>query len=91
MLSNDSMIYRLLFTISVIALCVCFQFYTNLTMKSINHFKCRGGVYPLTEISRLVFTDELVPWNAKYENYNPPFYNSPALRNKPWADPDIGW
>lgn len=60
-------------------------------MKSFKHFKCRGGKYPFTDISRLVFSEDLIPWTTKYENYNPPEYNSPALKNKPWTDPDIGW
>lgn len=81
------MIYRLLFTSFAV---ICDVLTSMATMNSIKHFKCRGGKYPFTEISRVVFSDVLVAWTAKYESYNPPQYNSPALKNKPWADPDIG-
>lgn len=58
-------------------------------MKSV-HFKCRGGLYPFTDIARLVFSDELVPWSVPFKDYNPPEYNSQSLQGKPYADPPIG-
>lgn len=57
-------------------------------MKSAVHLKCRGGRYPFTDISRLVFPDELVPWNVTFKGYNPSEYTSPSLNGKPYADPD---
>lgn len=60
------------------------------SMKTAVHIKCRGGCYPFTDIARLVFPDELVPWNVPFKNYNPPEYTSPSLKGKPYADPEIG-
>lgn len=59
-------------------------------MKTLMHFKCRGGLYPFSNVSRLVVPEALVPWSTNFEDYKPPEYNSPAINNKPWADPDIG-
>ncbi|ENN71170.1 hypothetical protein D910_06592 [Dendroctonus ponderosae] len=53
------------------------------------HSKCRGALYPLSNIKRLPFPDELVPWLVEFKNYDPPEYESKVLINKPWADPPI--
>lgn len=53
------------------------------------HSKCRGALYPLSNIKRLSFPDELVPWLVEFKNYDPPEYESKVLINKPWADPPI--
>jgi len=53
------------------------------------HLKCRSNYYPFGGIKRLVFADNLVPWNAAFNDYNPVEYNSPSLLNKPWSDPHI--
>ncbi|XP_031352845.1 ADP-ribose pyrophosphatase, mitochondrial isoform X1 [Photinus pyralis] len=53
------------------------------------HIKCRSNYYPFGAIKRLNFPDNLVPWTAAFNEYNPPEYNSPNLLGKPWADPDI--
>ncbi|KAF7273027.1 ADP-ribose pyrophosphatase, mitochondrial [Rhynchophorus ferrugineus] len=54
------------------------------------HVKCRIINYPLSEIKRVVFPDKFVPWFVNIEDYNPPYYDSKCLENKPWADPPIG-
>lgn len=53
------------------------------------HFKCRNNVYPHSQIKRCNVSDEQVPWDFDFKDYNPPEYNSPSLVDKPWADPDI--
>lgn len=53
------------------------------------HLKCRSNYYPFGGIKRLVFPDNLVPWNVAFNDYNPKEYNSPILKNKPWSDPEI--
>ncbi|XP_044753229.1 ADP-ribose pyrophosphatase, mitochondrial [Coccinella septempunctata] len=52
------------------------------------HKKCRSPKYPFGDATRLPISDEEVPWNVKI-SYNPPEYESPGLKNKPWADPYI--
>lgn len=53
------------------------------------HSKCRNAKYPFSEIQRFPLPDDLVPWSSSSKNYQPIEYNSPVLRNKPWADPDV--
>ncbi|XP_074040882.1 ADP-ribose pyrophosphatase, mitochondrial [Leptinotarsa decemlineata] len=53
------------------------------------HSKCRNGTYPFTELKRVVVTEDLVSWNANWNGYDPPEYNSEVLLNKPWADPPL--
>lgn len=54
------------------------------------HFRCRGGVYPTSDIQRFVIKDDVVPWNVTVDTYDPPSFNSPKILNQPWADPEIG-
>lgn len=54
------------------------------------HTKCRNGNYPFSRIKRVVLPDEHVSWSVQLSNYDPPEYNSKALVNKPWADPNLG-
>lgn len=53
------------------------------------HIKCRGGLYPFSQISRLAITDNQVPWNIPWPNYNPPNHTSDKIKNASWADPDV--
>ncbi|CAG9773949.1 unnamed protein product [Ceutorhynchus assimilis] len=53
------------------------------------HSKCRSETYPFSEIKRLIFPQNLIPWSVQFEDYNPPEYESSVLLNKPWADPPI--
>lgn len=57
----------------------------------VKHFKCRGGVYPHSNVKRLNVPDNLIDWSASWDDYNPPIYNSNSLQGKPWADPNIGY
>lgn len=54
------------------------------------HVKCRNSIYPRSDsIKRRSVLDDKVKWSDKWEDYNPPEYTSPHLKNQPWADPDI--
>ncbi|KAI5637233.1 NUDIX domain-containing protein [Phthorimaea operculella] len=53
------------------------------------HFKCRGGLYPRSEVKRFPVSDSQVQWSYPYPDYNPPNYTSPGIIGKPWADPFI--
>lgn len=54
------------------------------------HFKCRGGLYPRSNIERYVVPDDKVSWSSKYEDYKPPNHTASSVHGKPWADPNIG-
>ncbi|XP_030751627.1 ADP-ribose pyrophosphatase, mitochondrial [Sitophilus oryzae] len=54
------------------------------------HCKCRAATYPFSEIKRLIFPDNLVPWFVNFADYKPLDYDSKSLTNKAWADPPIG-
>lgn len=54
------------------------------------HFKCRNNKYPFGNVQRLFTAEESVPWEICLKDYNPPEYNSSSLKNKPWADLEIG-
>lgn len=55
--------------------------------KIFKHVVCRNGLYANT-IHRFAVPDEFVQWNVNYADYKPPFYETPALKDKPWADLD---
>lgn len=50
------------------------------------HISCRNSVY-VKAIQRFTVPDELISWEVKFEDYNPPFYESSVIDGKPWADP----
>lgn len=54
------------------------------------HTKCRGGVYPRSDIRRATVPDEGVPWTNTLENYNPTIHTASSACGKPWSDPNIG-
>lgn len=54
-------------------------------MNIFKHVVCRNKIYA-NAIQRLAVTDEQVPWTAAFDNYNPPFYEAPEIKGKPWAD-----
>ncbi|RZF40006.1 hypothetical protein LSTR_LSTR002409 [Laodelphax striatellus] len=56
------------------------------------HYKCRNNLYPDSskKIERFPVPDEKVPWSVKWESYNPPYFTSPGVLGKPWAQPEIG-
>lgn len=56
------------------------------------HRKCRSHYYyPRTNNtkSRVPVPDEKVPWDTKWEEYNPLTYTASHIVGQPWADPDI--
>lgn len=58
--------------------------------KMLKHLKCINGLYPRSNIQRFPVPENLIPWNEKYHDYKPVFYESPALAGKDWADPGVG-
>ncbi|CAK1551135.1 unnamed protein product [Leptosia nina] len=56
----------------------------------LTHFKCRFGVYPRSNVERYFVPDDKVSWDVEYKDYTPQNYTSPAIKGKPWADPEIG-
>ncbi|CAB3261535.1 unnamed protein product [Arctia plantaginis] len=63
---------------------------TILTMLVSIHYKCRGGLYPRSNIERFTVPDEKVSWSTEFIEYKPVNYTSPHINGKPYADPDIG-
>lgn len=59
------------------------------TFMKMVHKKCRSATYPFGNSKRISIPDEHVPWNVNI-TYDPSEYESPNIRNKPWADPHIG-
>ncbi|KAM3965385.1 ADP-ribose pyrophosphatase, mitochondrial [Aphomia sociella] len=55
------------------------------------HFKCRGGLYPRSNVERFAVPDDKVSWCNDYKHYNPPKYTESSINGKPWADPEIGY
>lgn len=53
--------------------------------KIFKHVACRNSLYAKT-IQRFAVPDEVVSWESSFESYNPPFFDSPILDGKPWAD-----
>ncbi|XP_057661670.1 ADP-ribose pyrophosphatase, mitochondrial isoform X2 [Diorhabda carinulata] len=64
-------------------------FKESMLLKRMVHTKCRGVLYPFSDVKRLQIKDEQVHWSVCVSDYDPPEYNSKALVNKPWADPPI--
>lgn len=58
-------------------------------MNIFKHIACRNTIYAKTGIKRFTVPDELVPWEVKFDTYQPPFFESPGIIDKPWADPKI--
>ncbi|XP_041349760.1 ADP-ribose pyrophosphatase, mitochondrial-like isoform X2 [Gigantopelta aegis] len=60
-------------------------------LTTMTHIKARIEVYPRTDdVKRFKVPDEKVPWNVKYQEYEPPDYTAPSVLSKPpWADPDV--
>lgn len=54
------------------------------------HLKCRGGLYPRSNVQRHFVPDDKVNWSVEFKEYDPPNYTSPGIHGKPWADPVIG-
>lgn len=54
------------------------------------HFKCRGGVYPRSNIERYAVPDDKVSWCSEYKEYKPLNHTASSIRGQPWADPNIG-
>ncbi|KOB65543.1 putative transient receptor potential-related channel 7 [Operophtera brumata] len=54
------------------------------------HIKCRGGLYPRSNVERFPVPDEKVGWSVEYKNYKPVNHSAPSLHGQPWADPEIG-
>lgn len=59
-------------------------------LRKMVHIKCRNNTYPFSAMKRLHFSDDQVPWDVDFKEYDPPEYNSKALIGKLWADPQIG-
>lgn len=45
-------------------------------------------MYPFGNLKRLFIPDEHVSWNVNIP-YDPPEFESPTIKNKPWADPHV--
>ena len=54
------------------------------------HIKCRGGLYPRSNIERFPVPDDKISWSSDYKEYIPQNYTAPGIHGKPWADPNIG-
>ncbi|XP_039289116.1 ADP-ribose pyrophosphatase, mitochondrial [Nilaparvata lugens] len=56
------------------------------------HHKCRNNNYPDSskKVDRLPVPDEKVPWSVEWSNYHPPYFTSPGVLGKQWAEPEIG-
>jgi ADP-ribose pyrophosphatase len=80
------------FTSIVLALAVVYMLFgRSTTLFRMLHRKCRSQFYPRTNdtVSRIVVPDEKVPWNSKWEEYNPSTFTASHINGQPWADPDI--
>lgn len=53
--------------------------------KIFKHVVCRNGLYANT-VQRFVVPDEFILWSVPFDGYQPPFFESPAIEGKPWAD-----
>ncbi|PSN41282.1 ADP-ribose pyrophosphatase [Blattella germanica] len=53
------------------------------------HRKCRGGMYPRSNVERTEVPDEKLPWKVQWDNYQPATYTAAHIIGQPWADPDI--
>lgn len=56
--------------------------------KIFKHVACRNSKYAKA-IQRLPVSDEQISWSVEWDDYQPPFFESPVLEGKPWADPPI--
>lgn len=54
------------------------------------HIKCRGGLYPRSNVERFPVPDDKVSWSSEYKEYLPHDYTSSVIHGKPWADSNIG-
>lgn len=54
------------------------------------HIKCRGGLYPRSNIERFPVPDDKVSWSSEYKEYQPPNHTASSIHGQPWADPNIG-
>lgn len=60
-----------------------------MAMNLLKHYKCRNSIYPGCNIARFLVPDDLISWDCPFIGYNPVEYESPVLKNKPWADQQI--
>lgn len=54
-----------------------------------SHIKCRGGVYPGSNVHRTSVPGEKVAWDVHFPDYAPIYYDASVLAGKPWADPEM--
>ncbi|KZC09975.1 ADP-ribose pyrophosphatase, mitochondrial [Dufourea novaeangliae] len=54
------------------------------------HYKCRQSFYPSSNIKRFEVPENKVPWDIEYPEYKPAQHTASVLKDKPWADPEIG-
>lgn len=59
-------------------------------MKLMKHVTCINSHYRRSSVQRFPVPEEKIPWTTDYHDYDPIFYESPALAGKEWADPAIG-
>lgn len=83
---NDSFVKLL----AILFICQFLMVRPILTMLISIHYKCRGGLYPRSNIERFIVPDEKVSWSSEFLEYKPVHYTSPHINGKPYADPDIG-
>ncbi|XP_033222428.1 ADP-ribose pyrophosphatase, mitochondrial [Belonocnema kinseyi] len=53
------------------------------------HQKCTRGLYPSSNVQRFEVPEDKVAWSVEFPEYEPVEFNSPVLKGKPWADPEI--
>lgn len=75
-------------TFIITTLCVL-MIRSSVTMITV-HFKCRGGLYPRSNVERFPVPDDKVSWSSEYKGYLPNNHTSSSIHGKPWADPNIG-
>ncbi|XP_075977667.1 ADP-ribose pyrophosphatase, mitochondrial [Anticarsia gemmatalis] len=69
--------------------CIILMVRSSLVMLITTHFKCRGGLYPRSNVERFPVPDDKVSWSTEFSEYKPVKYTSPHINGQPWADPDI--
>lgn len=52
------------------------------------HTKCLGGEYVNSGIMRSNVPENRIPWDVDFIEYDPPYFTSPGVKGKLWADPE---
>lgn len=90
-LTIDQTIFGLILVLSLILInskCRSSEKESATMNKIFKHVACRNSLYAKA-IQRFPVPDEFISWTTSYEEYEPPFYESSVIENKPWADSKI--